>query len=368
VTVILDGQQAWQAAAWFAVAIALLDSFDIVLPRGDSIGVSGALVPSGVLLIGAWPTAAAALAGLVFAHLTDRTRSGYKSLASSLAVRGGALGLTTALGFIFAAQGIQTPLLLRAVLLASSYLFFELLFAQVAASRESGRPIGRLLKGNLSRQALMLAAQVSAAALVVTTYADMQAWSLVPVVALLLLMRQSYALLLEMRETYRTTVEILVEAAEGQESRLAGHAERTAHIAREISMRLGLSVSEVERASYSALLHDVYAIAGRFGEEGPSGLGGASTVLEGVDFFSDVVPVLRVCDGSLDANDADDRILLLAMVVSLASDIDASRDSNAALAHSESAVGNVAALIPANLKAKVVAAAIEMGYEIPAVA
>ena len=44
-------------------------------------------------------------------------------------------------------------------------------------------------------------------------------WSLIPVVALLLLMRQSYALFLDIRETYRTTVEVLVEAAESQDDR-----------------------------------------------------------------------------------------------------------------------------------------------------
>ena len=38
-------------------------------------------------------------------------------------------------------------------------------------------------------------------------------------VALLLLMRQSYALFLDIRETYRTTVEVLVEAAESQDER-----------------------------------------------------------------------------------------------------------------------------------------------------
>ena len=47
----------------------------------------------------------------------------------------------------------------------------------------------------------------------------MGSWSLIPVVALLLLMRQSYALFLDIRETYRTTVEVLVEAAESQDRR-----------------------------------------------------------------------------------------------------------------------------------------------------
>ncbi len=88
----------------------------------------------------------------------------------------------------------------------------------------------------------------------------MGAWSLIPVVALLFLMRQSYAMLLDIRELYRTTVEVLVEAAEAKMHGRVGHAERTAAAARAIAMRIGLSAQRVERISYAALLHDVDAI------------------------------------------------------------------------------------------------------------
>ena len=40
------------AALWFFLAVLLLDSFDISLPRGDSIGVSGALSAAAVILLG----------------------------------------------------------------------------------------------------------------------------------------------------------------------------------------------------------------------------------------------------------------------------------------------------------------------------
>jgi len=363
-TPILTGQSAWQAAVWFWIAIALLDSFDITLPRGDSIGVSGALIPSSLFVLGAGPAAAVAVGGLVIGHAVDRDRLTPRGLLDSLGVRAVSFGAAFATSITVASRVPASPVLVQVILASSAYLFAELVCAQVLSAVETRRPFGRLFRGNLRRQALMLAAQVSAAALVVTTYRGMQAWSLVPVVALLLLMRQSYALLLEMRETYRTTVEILVEAAEGQESRLRGHAERSAHVAREICMRLGLSAREVERASYSALLHDVYAIAGHFGQDQG---GGASSVLEGVEFFADVLPVLRVCDGNVEEGSVSDGTLLLAMVVSLASDIDVSQSPSAALAHAGSAVSSVAGLIPQAVKARAVAAAIELGYETPAV-
>ncbi len=359
--------EVWEVAAWFAVAIALLDSFDISLPRGDSIGVSGALVAASLLLVGPLPALVAAVAGLAAAQLVGRHRASPRFVVEAVVVRLGALLAAWGTAVLVPWSAVRAPLLLAGIAVGFVYLFTELVLSQTIAARETGRPFSRLFRGNLSRQALMLAAQVSATALVVTTYPDMGVWSLVPVVALLLLMRQSYSMLLEMRETYQATVEILVEAAEGQDERFRGHADRTAQIAREICMRLGLNAADVERASYSALLHDIYAIAGSFEANGTGEHGSSSAVLEGVEFFSDVLPVVRACDGQLEVAPAKDQTLLLAMVVALASDIDMQRNPVVAQAHSGSAVETVSGLVPAQVKARVVSAALELGFSTPAV-
>ena len=147
-----------------------------------------------------------------------------------------------------------------AIVVPAVFLFGDLAAAQAIAAISTGRPVGRLVRGNLVTQAPLLIAEWSASVLLLITVEGMGSWSLVPVVALLLLIRQSYALLMSIRETYRTTVEVLVEAAEGQDRRLLGHAERTAEIARRIAARMGLTVARVELVSYAALLHDVDAI------------------------------------------------------------------------------------------------------------
>ena len=59
----------WVAALWFALAIALLDRFDISLPRGDSIGVSGALVAAGTMVAGLFPMTVFSLLALCMAHI-----------------------------------------------------------------------------------------------------------------------------------------------------------------------------------------------------------------------------------------------------------------------------------------------------------
>jgi hypothetical protein len=202
------------------------------------------------------------------------------------------------------------------------------------------------------------------------TYGYMGAWSLIPVVALLLLMRQSYALLLDIRETYRTTVEVLVEAAEGQDVRRLGHADRTAAIARAIGMHLGMSAPQVERVSYAALLHDVDAISDgdsqRDEQDGALAPGKTAAVFEGVEFFSVLLPILRLCDGEApNAPTGDD--LTAALVVALASDVDAADHDEVALAHQTNAVDRVSPHANAAIKAKVVGAALALGYRTPAV-
>ena len=212
-----------------------------------------------------------------------------------------------------------------------------------------------------------MAAQVSASVLATITYPDMQAWSLVLVVALLLLlMRQSLALLLEIRETYRTTVEVLVEVAEHQDARRRGHGERTAHIAREIAMRMGLSATDVERVSYASLLHDIDALAEQT-EVSASATGQSAQVFAGTAFFDDVLPVLRLCDGAGVDGDYVDAYLTTAMLVSLASDVDAATNEAAAAAHGGSSVARVSSVVPPAVKARVVSAALELGYQTPAV-
>ena len=119
-------------------------------------------------------------------------------------------------------------------------------------------------------------------------------------VALLLLMRQSYALFLDIRETYRATVEVLVEAAESQDVRRFGHADRTAATARAIAMHIGVAAPAVERISYAALLHDLGELAATPDSEGfvPVRDIHSAEIVEGVEFFRTVEPVLRICDGN----------------------------------------------------------------------
>ena len=366
------GYAPWWLAGWFLAAAVLLDIFDISLPRGDSIGVTGPICAASIYVLGPLQGVLVSLGSALLAHLLRRGVSGRRRLTTLLFARTVALVIAVAMWFL--ARAVSGPWLLYLVILATPAVFLvaELVASQYAGSVGSGRPFRSLLRGNLGGQAPLLVAGWSACILLLITFGHMGVWSLIPVVALLLLMRQSYALLLDIRETYRTTVEVLVEAAESQDRRLAGHAERSAAIARTIGTQLGFSSSQVERVSYAALLHDIDAISSKTvppqeaGRKVPLARGGSSAMLEGVDFFSDVMPVLRLCDGE-GTDTATPEDLTSALVVSLSSDIDAAEHSEVADAHSGTAVDRVSPFVGSSAKGRIIGAALALGYTTPAV-
>jgi hypothetical protein len=359
---------------WFFLAIVVLDSFDISLPRGDSIGVSGALSAAAVVILGPIWATVICLGSVFVAHLARHGADVRRRVVSAVAARSAALFAAALTVSLLSLQPAIYHSLLCAALVPASYLMTDLIVAQFVAAVGTGRPFGRLLRGNLRGQAPLLVAQWSSSALLLITFSGMRAWSLIPVVALLFLMRQSYAMLLDMRELYRTTVEVLVEAAEAQDLRRVGHAERTAAAARAIAMRMGLSPQRVERISYAALLHDIDAISNTSdlivsGDNDGSAIaiGSSSAVFEGAHFFDDVLPIIRICDGYLPDGPPAEEDLLAGLVVALASDVDASQSADVAAAHMGNAVDRVAPWVTSSVKSSVVGAALALGYRVPAV-
>jgi len=350
------------------IAVFVLDLFDISLPRGDSIGVSGALCAASLLIIGPLRAIPMCLLSLALAFALRQGGRPFRWIATGLSTRAVSLAIGTVTMAVLGVGGPTWHRFAVAFVVPAVLLLGELLFAQVGMALASKRPLARLIRGNLVVQAPLLIAEWSASVLLLITFEGMGSWSLIPVVALLLLIRQSYALLLDIRETYRTTVEVLVEAAEGQDSRLTGHAERTAVIARKIAMCIGLTVPQVELVSYAALLHDVDAIRGDAKVTDRTAAGHSSELFEGVDFFADVRPILRVCDGDFAGEGMhSENDLMAGFIVALASDADAAESIDVAAMHGGSVVARVSPGVSGSAKAAAVAAALSLGYKIPAV-
>ena len=360
-----------QSVLWFLLSVYLLDLFDISLPRGDAIDISGAICAAAIPILGSGPALLISITAALVAHLSRRgLREVPRLLNLSLARTAAVLSMTVFLSWVHSWAGASTNTVIL-VVGPAVFLLVDLAVAQIVSSLVTGRSVGRLLRGNITGQAPLLLAEWSASLLLLITFGRMGNWALIPVVALLLLMRQSYAMLLDQREVYRATVEVLVEAAESQDVRRIGHSERTAAIARSIAVQLGLRVAEVERISYASLLHDVDALSGpsdRTVNEPVAPSGGSSTMLEGVEFFEEVLGVLRLCDGeSSAAQNPRPEDTRAAMIVALASDVDAGEHIGVFDAHGGNSVDRVGDVVPQSTKASVVGAALSLGYRTPVV-
>lgn len=352
-----------EPAIWFGLAILLLDGFESSLEEAHGTHASVALVAATAVLSG-WPTAVFwGLAGVTLAAVTLVRQGSRGGLAALFAIRAAVLVATS---LVVVALDSHAGVFIVVLAAASGAVVTESVTMAVREAMADGLPAQYVVVSALQQRALLLAAQVCLAALTVVLYGSMNAWALLPVLALFILTSQSYSMLLDIRRTYRTTLMVLVEAAEAAKPEKAGHSERVATIAHNIAARCGLGSREIERVGYAALLHDIGEIADEWPED-RVGVRSASSVVEDVGFLSDVLPVLEIIDGgSSSANDPPaERDLLAAYVVALASDIDSAVSNDTEARNGEAAA--LAAVVPARVKAKVVAAALRNGYPVPAI-
>ncbi len=352
----------WVSVIVFGLAAAGVGLFDVSLPRGDVIGVSGAIDAAALALLGPAAAVLSCLVGIGGAFLVRRGADRPVRLGVTLSARMG--GLLTAAMTLNTLDLSVSNQELRAIMLGlvtgTVFLSAELLIVLVFSSARTDRSFWRLIRGNISVQMPFMLAQMSAVTLTVLTYDRMGDWSLLVLLALLLLIRQSHAMLLDIREAYRATVEVLAEVAEGCRAGEDGHAHRTAKIAREIASRCGLGPIEIEKVSYAALLHDIGRIGDSVHDQCPS-----SSVIDGVESFVDIIGILRIVDGlHSEGQAASERDKLAAYVVALASDIDVAVTGDTA-ERGRTAV-KLAELVPSTLRAKAVGAAVRLGYGVPA--
>jgi len=363
------GEGDFAVIAALSCAVFVLDLFDLWLPHGDPIGVDGSLAACALVLVGPIAALLGCTAARAAAHLARHRLSALPELVASVERRTVGLGVAAgaAYGVSLASSQLlgETSDLLLAAAATVGLLWAELLVSQLQAHAALRRSFLSLVGANVRFQLPLLAAQVSVAVLVVITYGQMGAWSLVLMTVLLLLTRQSYAMLLEVRQAYRATIEALVDAAESQSPDREGHAERSAEIARSIASHLAVSSRLMERISYAALLHDIDMIGVDDASRAPEGMRQSGRLLDGVGFLSEVVPILRLCDGEVEAGaSCSDEDRLAAFVVALASDVDCREHPSV---DSGDAIARVSPFVPSAVKGQAIGAAVTLGYPVPAI-
>lgn len=288
----------YAATSYLFVALSIIGALDVWLPRGDYSDMGGALVFASGLLIGPLPGIAVVVGSRILVWATRKPRDEMWQVVDDVARR--VAQMSWSLAFFWVVGGV-TPIsaggdgYLFIRVLAAAVLFFalELVVSQLGSAIRLETPFAPLLAGNVRMQGWMETAQMSVAVLAVITYGSMQALGIVIVTGLLLVMRQSFALLVEVRHAFRSTIEALARSIEAHDSRRRGHAERVAALSTEAGRIMGLSGKHLEALTYAALFHDV----GRLDAD-TAGERSSASVLENVGFLSASVPILQIIDDS----------------------------------------------------------------------
>lgn len=313
-------------AVALGAALVVLGFFNVFLPRGDAVDTTvpvafatGVMLPPvvavGVVLLARCATVALRPRGHTLGTAVEQVGRRAILISGTFVLLGPGVMSSIAMNPSLTQLG-------RIAAVAALFIGLDAFVEQVHASARFRAPLVALIAGAVRLQGWMLAAEVSTAALAVVAFPALQYWGVLLTVGLLLVMRQSFALLLEVRASYTSTVEVLARSIEAYDPERRGHAERVARMAGEAGRTIGLQGKKLESLTYAALFHDV----GRLGLDDPTEVSdhASADVLAGVGFLSGALPILRILDagGNLDAS-LDENDLIGAYLVTRFSAADA---------------------------------------------
>jgi hypothetical protein len=333
-------------AIGFGVALLTLGFFNVWLPRGDAVDTTvpvafaagimlHPIFAVGVVLLSRCATVALRPRGHTLTTAVEQVGRRAVLISVMYAVLGPKMILSLQSGESIQRLGIVTAA-------AIAFIALDALLEQAHASIRFGAPLRALVVGAVRLQGWMLAAEMSAAVLAVVLLRPLQFWGLLVTVALLLVMRQSFALLLEVRASYTSTVEVLARSLEAYDPDRRGHAERVARMCGQGGRVIGLQGKRLESLTYAALFHDVGRLGSDNLDEQPEHP--SAEVLANVGFLAGAVPVLHILDTAGEGDESfDESDLISAYFVAVFSSFDNERSA----AHSGS--DELAAAIGARL-------------------
>lgn len=315
----------WAEVFPFAVAATLIGLFDVWLPRGDIANMDGALVCSCTVLLGPTAGAVVVLTSRAFAYLAHRRRVSAAEVTEDLGRRLLAVAACAAVVGTVADSSLDLAVptsanYLRLLMATSVFFLTDSVVLHLGTAVRLRSPFIALFAGGMRLLGGMTLAQVSVAVLAILIHGAMGVWGLLIVSALLLVMRQSFALLMDIRDAYRSTVEVLARALEAHDPERRGHAERVAQYAGEAGRLLGLQGPQLEDLLHAALFHDVGWLHHCSVNERPLG---SAFVLRDVTLMRGALPILGVLDDAGQVRESmPEPILTAAYIVARASEYD----------------------------------------------
>ena len=313
-----------------AGALLVLGFFNVWLPRGDAVDTTVPIAfAAAVMLPPVIATGVVLLARCATVALRPQGHTAWTAVEQIGRRAILVCGTFLLLGPMAMSSAVSSqPLLGLAVITATAagFIVLDTLVEQAHAAVRFRAPLLALVVGAVHLQGWMLAAEVSAASLAVVVFPSLQYWGLLVTVGLLLVMRQSFALLLEVRASYTSTVEVLARALEAYDPGRRGHAERVARMCGEAGRRIGLQGRKLESLTYAALFHDVGRLGSDSMDEEPEH--DSAEVLASVGFLSGALPVLRILDTSAEGDASlDENELIGAYLVARFSAFDSGLNS-----------------------------------------
>lgn len=245
----------WSSVIPYLAVLFMLSLMDVQLPHGDSVEVDSAVIIASVYLFG--PVAATWLVFIsrILAHMALHGFSLHWGLVPSIAKR--IVGISAGFAVLWLVPPPaweRAQIFVEVLALGLVYIAAGLLYGQVTPAAERRDSILRMAAGSVALQGPVFASGVSVAILTVLIHDEMAVWGLVLVLFLALTTRQSFALLLDVRHGYQTTVEALVGAMEAQKSHEPGVGNEVAIMARTAGAAYGWFGKPVENMGYAALL------------------------------------------------------------------------------------------------------------------
>lgn len=305
----------WLGAAPYFLALLVLSLMDVRLPHGDTVDVDSPVIIAGLYLFGPAVTAVSVVGARLVTHLLVQRRGSDWSTLAAIAKRFVGIGAGYA-GLLLMPEVSWQRLhpFVDVLVIGLGYTFVSLVYAQVALALERRDSVVRMAVSNLVLQGPVLAASVSVGILTVLIHDNMSVWGLVLVLLLATTMRQSFALLLDIRQGYHSTVEALVGAMEAQRVHDRGAGRRVSVLARTAAAEYGWFGNWVENIGYAALLvHFRLAFVSRDTETGET----RPTPLADVRFLRPVAPIVEVAQAPETAAVDSRRTLIAAYIVLL---------------------------------------------------
>ncbi len=258
----VDRTAYWNTFAAFVGLGLLAEVFSLHVRAGSATTAAVSFVPylAGILLLG--PASAMMIAGVteLFAETIIRRKPLIKVLHNTAAgiIAVGAAGiLYFSVGPVPSFDTFEAGVVPAFVISAITYFVLNNGAVATAVALESGTDVGEAWRESVGKGLLYDVLSSPLALLLAFLYVNLQVLGLLLVIVPLFFVRHAHHANLQLEQTNRDLLDLMVKSIEARDPYTSGHSVRVAMYAKALARALNLPSKEVEQIETAALLHDV---------------------------------------------------------------------------------------------------------------